>query len=253
MPSTIQYYEWCNQGAGIESRSEDMDYQVPEAIDTEGCSLNIFNPVNTDGAVIGNKLSRTPVVGNNQFVVINKIGLSPYLQGTIDIKVNQTYYFQNPDGTTISTNNPLGNAQPVGISGLLYPYPCSAQVPSATGGITMPSGGLTPDYFEDDGTILIPISNKLNPPIYILAGQTFSFIYNTANKLAVAQGSVGPEQYPAGGSIMVFVSYTLHEGPEALLANQLLDMGIPITNNNIDWLKRETMKNMLYEVDFNGN
>lgn len=252
MPSTVQYYEWLNQGVGIESRSEDMDYQVPTGWSTGGISLNIFNPT-SGGAYIGNKLSKTPVVKNNQFIVINKIGVSPYLQGTIDIKVNQTYYFQNPDGTMITTNNDERTEQPVGISGTLYPYPCYAQVPSNRGGITMPSGGGAEDYFQDDGQILIPIAKKLDPPIYILGGQSFSFVYNAASDNVIIQGSRPLETYPGGGTVMVFVSYTLHEGPEALLANQLLEMGIPITNNNIDWLKRKTMVNMLYEVESNGD
>ena len=242
MPSTVQYYEWMNMGTGILKRDEQMDYQSPTGWDTP-LQIDIFNNSS------GNTLSRTPVVGNHQFIVINKIGLSPFIQGELDIKVNQTSYFQNPDETTIQTGATTGIAHSVGISGNLFPYPCGAQVPSADGGITMPEAGDTNDYFVDDGQILIPIAKKLNPPIYILPGQTFSFIYNTAQANVVTQGSFGTETFPGGGTLMVFVSYTLHDGPEALVANQLLDMGVPVTNNNIDWLKRQTMINIIEGVE----
>ena len=266
MPSTVQYYEWMNQGAGIESRSEDTNYQVPTGWTEGGISIDIFNPVSSSGAQIGNKLSKAPSVGSNQFIVIERLGVSPFLQGSMDIKVNQTYYFQLPDNTMSTTNNDDGVEQPVGISGLLFPYPCSAQQPAGratdafgqvgTGGITMPEAsvpGGPSNYFVDTGGTLIPMMKKLDPPIYILGGQSFSFIYNCASKNAVAAGSAVPEVFPGGGTVMAFVSYTLHEGPEALIANELVGMGIPVTNNNIDWMKRQTLKNLLYEVDEDGD
>ena len=35
-----------------------------------------------------------------------------------------------------------------------------------------------------------------------------------------------------------FVKYTLYDGPDALIANKLLEMGVSVNPNNVDWYKR---------------
>ena len=35
-----------------------------------------------------------------------------------------------------------------------------------------------------------------------------------------------------------FVKYTLYDGPDALIANKLLEMGISVNPGNVDWYKR---------------
>ena len=35
-----------------------------------------------------------------------------------------------------------------------------------------------------------------------------------------------------------FVKYTLYDGPDALIANKLLELGISVSPANVDWYKR---------------
>jgi len=41
-----------------------------------------------------------------------------------------------------------------------------------------------------------------------------------------------------GDGIAAFVKYTLYDGPDALIANKLLEMGVTVNPNNVDWYKR---------------
>ena len=38
--------------------------------------------------------------------------------------------------------------------------------------------------------------------------------------------------------LSAFVKYTLYDGPDALIANKLLELGVTINPNNVDWYKR---------------
>jgi hypothetical protein len=45
----------------------------------------------------------------------------------------------------------------------------------------------------------------------------------------------------SGGStlaVAAFVKYTLYDGPDALIANKLLELGVTVNPNNVDWYKR---------------
>ena len=44
------------------------------------------------------------------------------------------------------------------------------------------------------------------------------------------------------GELMCFVKYTLYDGPDALIANKLLEMGISINPGNVDWYKRSLLQ-----------
>ena len=41
-----------------------------------------------------------------------------------------------------------------------------------------------------------------------------------------------------GNALSAFMKYTLYDGPDALIANKLLEMGISINPGNVDWYKR---------------
>tara|TARA_Y100000034_G_scaffold47395_1_gene58374 strand:- start:53 stop:958 length:906 start_codon:yes stop_codon:yes gene_type:complete len=41
-----------------------------------------------------------------------------------------------------------------------------------------------------------------------------------------------------GDAVAAFVKYTLYDGPDALIANKLLEMGVTVNPNNVDWYKR---------------
>ncbi len=46
-----------------------------------------------------------------------------------------------------------------------------------------------------------------------------------------------------GAGIACFVKYTLYDGPDALIANKLLEMGVTVNPNNVDWYKRSLLEN----------
>ena len=41
-----------------------------------------------------------------------------------------------------------------------------------------------------------------------------------------------------GGVVSASVSYTLYDGPDSLIANKLLEMGVSVNPGNVDWYKR---------------
>ena len=45
----------------------------------------------------------------------------------------------------------------------------------------------------------------------------------------------------ATNQLQCFVKYTLYDGPDALIANKLLEMGISINPGNVDWYKRSLL------------
>ena len=42
--------------------------------------------------------------------------------------------------------------------------------------------------------------------------------------------------------VACFVKYTLYDGPDALIANKLLELGVTINPNNVDWYKRSLIE-----------
>ena len=94
---------------------------------------------------------------------------------------------------------------------------------------------LDPDNIGNDGipgtaapyprTVANQPSFNLYPDVYVLPGQTWDLVY----KSYVSATS---------GSAYAFVKYTLYDGPDALIANKLLEMGISVNPGNVDWYKR---------------
>jgi spermidine/putrescine-binding protein len=70
-------------------------------------------------------------------------------------------------------------------------------------------------------------SFNLYPDVYVLPGQTWSVLYRPVNTALAATTGVA-----------AFVKYTLYDGPDALIANKLLEMGVTVNPNNVDWYKR---------------
>ena len=72
---------------------------------------------------------------------------------------------------------------------------------------------------------------NLYPDVYVLPGQTWDVrvtAYQSNNVTATL----------AAGELQCFVKYTLYDGPDALIANKLLEMGISVNPGNVDWYKR---------------
>ena len=70
--------------------------------------------------------------------------------------------------------------------------------------------------------------------MYVLPGQTFDVGVTIYNSDALT-GTV------AKGELQAFVKYTLYDGPDALIANKLLEMGVSVNPGNVDWYKRSLL------------
>ncbi len=95
-----------------------------------------------------------------------------------------------------------------GIPGSASPYPV---------GIDDGNGGNVLKSFD------------LYPDIYVLPGQVWDVLYTACATLVKDDES---------DTVAVFVKYTLYDGPDALIANKLLELGITVNPNNVDWYKR---------------
>jgi len=209
MSMRSQVYEWSN----LAPESQDFTLRrttsdVPKALDADreydlfigGVGLNITKPAETTAT---------------QFIVIEDIACSPTLNGAVQIRINTTDYFQNPDVTDM-----------VGIPGLASPYPRGA--PST---VSVSTTAASP--VADDNILK---SFDLYPDVYVLPGQTFQILYTPLEN--------NTDQGAAGSTVVVqaFIKYTLYDGPDALIANKLLELGVTINPNNVDWYKRSLIE-----------
>ena len=100
---------------------------------------------------------------------------------------------------------------------------------------------LVPDNVGNDGIpgAASPYPRSINfqpcfnlyPDVYVLPGQVFDALVTFYN-----QGATGTTILNSG--LWAFMKYTLYDGPDALIANKLLEMGISINPGNVDWYKR---------------
>jgi hypothetical protein len=160
---------------------------------------------------IGTNITKPAETTATQFVVIEDIATSAHANSAVQVRINTTDYFQNPDIT-----------DQVGVPGLASPYPRG----TASDGASSPQAG-------DN---VLP-SFSLTPEIYVLPGQTYSVLY-TANQSA-AITAYGSRNTTA---VACFVKYTLYDGPDSLIANRLLEMGITVNPSNVDWYKRSLLE-----------
>ncbi len=155
----------------------------------------------------GNNITKPAETTATQFVVIEDISTSPWLNGNVQIRINTTDYFQNPDVTNM-----------FGIPGMASPYPRGAAS-------TL------------EGTDQLLKSFDLYPDVYVLPGQTWQILYTTRDGATAYVDGVSTAQV-----VSAFVKYTLYDGPDALIANKLLELGVTINPNNIDWYKRSLIE-----------
>ena len=74
---------------------------------------------------------------------------------------------------------------------------------------------------------------NLYPDVYVLPGQTWD-----VRVTAYQAGNYTAGSALGAGALQCFVKYTLYDGPDALIANKLLEMGISVNPGNVDWYKR---------------
>ena len=195
MAMRSQVYEWANlatAGSSSSIRRVASAVQVQIPADT---SVDIFI------GGYGNNITKPAETTATQFVVIEDVACSPAYGGAVQVRINTTDYFQNPDVTVQN-----------GIPGLASPYPVG----------TSSDGGTTSDN--------ILSSFNLYPDVYVLPGQTWSVLYKPRSTVFGAGDS--------SAAVAAFVKYTLYDGPDALIANKLLEMGVTVNPNNVDWYKR---------------
>mgnify|MGYP007114285103 CR=1 FL=1 len=218
MSMRSQVYEWANLapgGAGSTLRRSNADLVV-------GVPANQSTDIFIGG--IGNNITKPAETTATQFIVIEDISCSPWLAGAVQVRINTTDYFQNPDVTQMN-----------GVPGLASPYPRGApsSVLGGNAGAAVNLGGvtITPDNLLK--------SFDLYPDVYVLPGQVFQILYTTPQGTGAGAGGA-----VAGNCrvISAFVKYTLYDGPDALIANKLLELGVTINPNNIDWYKRSLIE-----------
>jgi hypothetical protein len=206
MSMRSQVYEWANLapgGAGSTLSRGIADQPVP-------VPANVSTDIFIGG--IGNNITKPAETTATQFIVIEDISTTPWLAGAVQVRINTTDYFQNPDVTQMN-----------GVPGLASPYPRGC--PSS-----LTEGAANAAYTPDN----LLKSFDLYPDVYVLPGQVFQILYTTPQGTDPAAGNAA--------TVMCFVKYTLYDGPDALIANKLLELGVTINPNNVDWYKRSLIE-----------
>ena len=124
----------------------------------------------------------------------------------MQVFLDTTGYYQDPQ-----------NVFTGGISGEATPYPATAAVR--------------------------PSNYQLSPPVYILPDQTWDIRVTLMNDLTSFMADESLTTIPETTLLgQVFVQYWLFDGSDALMANSLLDFGIDVTVDNIEWFRRQLLK-----------
>ena len=200
MAMRSQVYEWSNiVGGAARGRAPGMNAAAMGAQ-----QLDIFI------GGVGNNITMPASTTATQFVVIEELAASPHSGGAVQIRINTTDYFQNPDVT-----------DQAGIPGLASPYPRGAEWSTVL--------AASPVAQALDTNQEVSPSFSLYPDVYVLPGQTWTAIYDSVDVAAGLAATI---------AAAVFIKYTLYDGPDALIANKLLEMGVTVNPNNVDWYKR---------------
>tara|TARA_Y100000992_G_scaffold154331_1_gene103050 strand:- start:309 stop:962 length:654 start_codon:yes stop_codon:yes gene_type:complete len=193
-----QVYEWSNLAPSGQTSS------LRRTVDAVAVDIPVNREYDIFIGGIGNNITKPAETTATQFIVIEDIACSAYLGGAVQVRINTTDYFQNPDVT-----------DQTGVPGLASPYPRGSSdqaIADATNTFTQ-----------------LLKSFDLYPDVYVLPGQVFQILYSLqTTNTATASTTV----------VAAFVKYTLYDGPDALIANKLLELGVTINPNNVDWYKR---------------
>ena len=208
MSMRSQVYEWTSQATG-----------TPWTNTNTGNSVSIFI------GGVGNNITKPAETTATQFVVIEDVAVSPtafmpsstiapggfyrgLIQGGLGDAgcngvIGNRAYIQVRINTTDYFLDPdnVGND---GIPGSASPYPRSTNFQPAF---------------------------NLYPDVYVLPGQVFDALVTCYQNSAFGSSV-------ATNALSAFMKYTLYDGPDALIANKLLEMGISINPGNVDWYKR---------------
>lgn len=240
-----QAYEWRNliteqlYDAGFTSTQGHPILTPPNYGASAG---NFNNPVFSvrlpaDGMSIftggrGNNLDIPAALRATQFIVIDSIsgwdgqsartGESQWQDAFIQIRVNETYYFQTPDGRPAK-----------GLPSSAVPFPDHNLQP-----ITDAPKELQPvqpiytfEAFRDG----------LPTPVYILPGQVWDIIYR--NPKEDQDNTI----YNNAQVSYCYVKYLLLDGADAAIAMKLLKASFPVTVENINGYRRMLIRHEVFE------
>jgi hypothetical protein len=190
-----------------------------------GRSLSIFI------GGVGNNITMPASTTATQFVVIEEIAATPTYFGIKSTITASTSVRGLNGASTNSYFGPLAYAQIVintteyfqdpdnvsnyGVPGAASPYPRSVN--------------FQPSF-------------SLHPTVYVLPGQTWDVRYTTFSSNAGV----------ALGDNQCFTKYTLYDGPDSLIRNKLLEMGITVNPGNVDWYKRSLLSAASAPAPTNG-
>ena len=186
-------------------------------------NANTGNSVSIFIGGFGNNITKPAETTATQFVVIEDVAVSPtafLVSGTASVGA---YYRGLEEGGPVGGNGVYGNRAYIQVR------------------INTTDYFLDPDNVGNDGipgaaspyprsTNFQPCFN-LYPDVYVLPGQVFDALVTCYQNSAFGTSV-------ATNALSAFMKYTLYDGPDALIANKLLEMGISINPGNVDWYKR---------------
>lgn len=157
-------------------------------------------PVDMFNGGIGNNLATTAQLTATQLIVLDSLACWP-LDASINIHIDDTYYFEAPDYSSIK-----------GLSGYMVPFP----EPNAL-------NIFTHEVFQ----------HGIDPPIYIFPGQTWG-VYISLEQTAGGSSPTADDQL-----VRCFVKYLLIDGSDFLISQKMLELGIPVTWSNIQKFRQD--------------
>ena len=200
-----QVYEWANL-------STSGNFMLRRGLNATAVAVPTDREISVFTGQYGNNITKPAETTATQFVVIEDLAASPYVGGAVQVVINTTSYFQNPDVT-----------QQAGVPGTASPYPRGSSDTVTT-------------QNTDNGVQLLN-AFELTPDVYVLPGQVWDMRYSQSlSNVSATNTALGV----TGSTLAVaaFVKYTLYDGPDALIANKLLELGVTVNPNNVDWYKR---------------
>ena len=204
MSMRSQVYEWANLATGT------GNFMLRRGLNAKAVAVPIDREISVFTGQYGNNITKPAETTATQFVVIEDLAASAYCGGAVQVVINTTSYFQNPDVT-----------QQSGVPGTASPYPRGS---SDTVGVAN----------ADNGVQLLN-AFELTPDVYVLPGQVWDMRYSQS---VTNTGAGSPGGANSTLAVAAFVKYTLYDGPDALIANKLLELGVTVNPNNVDWYKR---------------
>jgi hypothetical protein len=184
----------------------------------------------------GSNLDIPANVTASQFIVLDEISVWPP-QASAQIWIQETLYFQNPDGT--ATRGVHGNTTP----------------------FTPTGGNLTQTVIPNPKAPLgiMPSYNLNDTPIYIKQGQTWGcyFYLNQLQQTQVCGKGIGTSTWnyavsasplPEEGDLWVprvYLEFVLFDGADSIIAFKLMQQDMPVTVESVTAYKQMLIRHKL--------